>query len=488
MLRINRIKNSAKKLLILSTAAAASLAMSLTAFADEPYNSYSYDTWDEPIPSQSGYRVERTINGDGMDFQLIGRYYGADGESEINIDETTGLSNFMEPGGLFVTTSPSTGDLTVYLADTENARALRLKIVSETEAEIVTEFTRPDNGLYSNETFMPNKILADNAENVYVVVRSVNSGAVQFSSDGSFTGYYGANRVQVTAAVIAQNLWRKIASNEQIEGMRRNVPVEYANFDMDDDGFIYTVTETNVETDAVKKLNPAGYNIWDNSVGDKYEFGDIISGLYDATRYASYSTRLTDIDIGANGLMNVLDYETGRVFQYDRNARLICIFSTKNSTSDQKGTVTSPNAIETVGRRVFLLDGTKNDVTIFVETAFGAYLHNAFELYDQGRYTDAVADWKEVIKRDGCYTMAYIGLGKAALNNEEFTEALDYFKTAYDQDDYDKAFKYARDDFMRENFTAFVIVILVLIVLLIVRAVLKKKGIKLIKKKAKEAE
>ena len=40
--------------------------------------------------------------------------------------------------------------------------------------------------------------------------------------------------------------------------MARNVPVEYANFDIDADGFIYTVTEVSTSTDAVKKLNPSG--------------------------------------------------------------------------------------------------------------------------------------------------------------------------------------------------------------------------------------
>ena len=65
--------------------------------------------------------------------------------------------------------------------------------------------------------------------------------------------------------------------------MTRNVPVEYANFDIDADGFIYTVTEAaNTTTDAVKKLNPAGYNIWDNAVGDEYSFGDVASE-YDST-------------------------------------------------------------------------------------------------------------------------------------------------------------------------------------------------------------
>ena len=157
------MKNSLKRVLTLSMAAAAALAMTTTAFADEPYNSYNYDTWEDPIPSQSGYRVERTVTGAEMglsrlsdpedplfvsenasptlsdakdmymddersefwvadsknnrilrlnkDLEVIGRYYGVKGSSEINVDETTGLSNFMNPYGVYVMTSPITGDL-----------------------------------------------------------------------------------------------------------------------------------------------------------------------------------------------------------------------------------------------------------------------------------------------------------------------------------------------------------------------------------------
>ena len=238
-----RMKNSLKKLLALSMAAVTAMTMSVTAFADEPYNSYNYDTWEDAIPSQSGYRVERTVTGEEMgldrltdpedplfvsetavttldgamdffvddernefwvadsennrilrlneDLEIIGRYYGVSGDSEINVDETTGLSNFMNPYGLYVTTSPFTGDLTLYVADYDNSRVVKAKVVSETECELIHEYTRPEEALYTSQTFNPTKIVVDQAENVYAVVQSVNTGSVQFARDGSFTGFYG---------------------------------------------------------------------------------------------------------------------------------------------------------------------------------------------------------------------------------------------------------------------------------------------------------
>lgn len=524
------ISKKIKKILTLALTTSLCSVMTITAFADEPYNSYSYDAWEEPIPSQSAYRITDTITGEEMgleqlrdpnspyfvsedavitlsgakdlfcdddarefwiadtgnnriirvneDFKLRGVYYGVSGDSEINVDESTGLSNFAEPMGIYVKTSSYTNEKIVYIADNKNARVVKARLTLDNTLDLILEYTKPQEALYTATTFLPSKVLADNAENVYAVVTSVNTGAVQFSRDGSFTGFYGANRVEVTAKVIAQTIWRKFASNAQINAMERNVPSEYNNFDIDREGFIYTVTEKgNTSTDAVKKLNSAGYNIWNNNAGNEYKFGDITDAVWDSVQNKKHNIMLTDIVVDKQGRMNVLDFETGRVFQYDKNANLICIFGTKTSTADQRGSFSQPNAVETLGENVYVIDGSKNDITIFTTTTFGQQVHKAVDLYDEGKYVDAVPYWNNVLDRDGLYTLAYVGMGKASLNQEKYTEALDYFKLAYDRDDYDKAFKYAREDFLRDHFTAIIIIIAVLIILLIVRKILISKGI-----------
>lgn len=538
-----RIKNSMKKILCAGMAAVTALSMTVSAFAAEPYDSYIYDTWEDAIPSQNAYRIDRAVTGADMgldrlsdpedplfisedasarlnnckdlfldtdeqtfwvadtdnnrvlrldmNLKLTGVYTGVWGDTEINVGED-GESKFAAPSGIYSKRSLFTDELYIYIADYDNSRVVKASVESDRKLSLVQEYTKPETELYSVETFNPSKVIADLAENVYAVCTSVNTGSVQFNKDGEFQGYYGANRVEVTAKVIAQKLWRKIASNEQIAGMTRNVPVEYANFDIDEDGFIYTVTEAaNTTTDAVKKLNPAGYNIWDNSAGNEYTFGDV-AGEYDATTNSSYSTRLTDIVVSDNGIINVLDFATGRVFQYDRECNLLCIFGTKNSTNDQRGSFSNPNAVEAYGNNIYVIDGSKNDITVYSETTFGKLMHEAVELYDQGRYSEAKPIWQEVVSRDGGYPLAYIGLGKAALNDGEYSDALDYFETAYDQDDYDKAFKYAREEFCQDNFTAIIVIVVVVVVLLLVLARLHKKGIYIIKgrfgKKEKEGK
>ncbi|MCD7741091.1 MAG: hypothetical protein LUI06_02665 [Ruminococcus sp.] len=537
-------KGTLRRLTCLALAGCTALSLSLTAFADEPYESYNYDNWDEAIPSQVGYTVERTVTGEDMglerlstqgdslyysddasaslseakdiyafndeelwiadtgnnrilrlnsDLEVTGRYYGVIGESQLDTVATSEdgtESLFNEPQGLFVMTSPTTGLQTVYIADYSNSRVVRAYVKSDTELVLEQEFVQPTEALYTSQTFNPTKVLVDYAENVYAVVKSVNTGSVQFSSDGSFTGFFGANRVEVTASVIAQNLWRKIASNEQISGMSRNVPVEYANFDIDDDGFIYTVTEVSTDTDAVKKVNPAGYNIWDNSVGDEYTFGDNTTAVYDTATKTTYSTKLTDIAVDSDGLINVLDYETGRIFQYDRLCNLICIFGTKTSAADQRGSFSSPNAVDTLQDKVLVIDGsqTRNDLTVFVKTKFGESLHEAFALFDEGLYVEAASYWEEVIKCDGGYTYAHIGLGKADLKNGDYASAMERFEIANDKDDYDKAFEYYREEWLQNNFTGIAVVVIIIVVLLFARWILKRRGIKIFKRKKKKKE
>lgn len=505
-----------KRLIGIATALATISSMAISAFADEPYNTYSYDNWQDPIPSQAGYRVDRTVTGRDMGLEALSdptsEFYISknenpelDGPTDLFFEDNTetfwicdtnnnriircdsdlnmtgcyktltGTENttFKTPKGVYANVDAE-GNTILYVADSENGRGLKIKITGNTTAEVMVEFTKPDSQAYSAEAFTPSKILADKEENVYLLSTSINTGALRYDKNGEFQAFFGANRVEASAEVIARKVWRVFASEEQLEAMVSTVPTEFHNFDVDADGFIFTVTESaNVSTDAVKKLNPAGYNIWNNAAGNEYEFGDFAFGYEESS---AKSTKLTDVVIGDNDVINLLDYETGRVFQYDKDANLLFIFGTRSTPSEQEGSFTAPNAVETFGTNVYVIDGIKNDITVFAETIFGSYVHEASILNVQGKYTEAKSIWEEVIRRDGGYTMAHIALGKAALNDGEYEVAMEYFKTAYDQENYDKAYEYYRDDFLRSHFEVIVIVLFVLIVLILVWRSLKKRG------------
>lgn len=513
-----------KKMLCVLVAVILSVTTLATAvFAEDPYTAYNYNAWSVAIPSQNGYIVCDTITGTeiGLDqlsdpnsplfisetepnklsdakdfflspnneffivdtgnnriihtdfnFKLIGCYKTFTGSklTEEVTDEVTGETTtqpvlcLKSPYGIFVDE-----DDIMYISDRDNQRVIKCGL----DCEIITEYTRPDTQLYDSVSFYCTKVLVDAAKNVYVICPAVNKGAIMFSPSGAFVGYYGANRVEVTAEVIRNKLWRKFASEEQRASLVISTPVEYANFDIDHEGFIYTVTEVaDVSTDAVKKLNPAGYNILEATTNAaNMTFGDQQSITYSGTTYA---TRLTDVAVGDNGIINILDYTTGRVFQYDKECNLLFIFGCDQEA--QRGGFDNPNAVECHGEYIYVLDGRNNDITIYEETLFGEYVHEAVRMFNEGLYEDSLDLWREVVKRDGNYNMAYTAIGRALLNQDKYEEAMKYFKVAFEDIDYDRAFEADRQDMLRDNFTLIVVLLIALVVVVIVISQLQKKG------------
>lgn len=515
-------KNTKKLLCVLLTVILTCSLMAQAIFAEDPYESYNYDAWGSAVPSQNGYIVKDTITGADMgleqlsdpesplfisetepaelndakdfylspnneffivdtgnnriirtdiNFNLIACYKTFTGSKlteEVTLEDGTTeervVTDLKSPYGIFVDE-----DDIMYIADRDNQRVIKVGF----DCEIITEYTRPDTELYNSVSFYCTKVLVDAAKNVYVICPAVNKGAIMFSPSGSFIGFYGANRVQVTAEVIRNKIWRRFATESQAMSLAGTTPVEYANFDIDDEGFIYTVTEVaNVSTDALKKLNPAGTNILELTTNAAdLKFGDQETVTYSGTTYV---TRLTDVSIGDNGLINILDYTSGRVFQYDRECNLLFIFGCDQEA--QNGGFDNPNAIECLGNLIYILDGRNDDITIFEETLFGSYVHQAAELFNRGLYEESVGLWEEVLKRDGNYNMAYIALGRAYLNEDRYDEAVEYFKLAFQDDDYDRAFESRRKEMLRDNFTLIVVIIIALIVVGVVLGILKKKG------------
>lgn len=496
---------------------AAAMLCTGVAYADEPYDGYNYDWYGDPIPSQNGYVVEKVVTGKDigcgdlstpsdmfvsasdeiyiadtaysgtLDSNMKGRIIKTDSKFNlINAIEYLDFSEvgewlkrredavnagtldqsryaketslyFKGPTGVFVD-----DDDMIYVADNENERVVAFYAEKDDSGigygKVVAVYTRPEEEVFDQtQTFNPSKVLVDAAKNVYIVIDSTTKGAIVFSREGEFNGYFGANRVEKTGEVIMKAFWKLIFTREQIMRMRRNVPVEISNFDIDEDNFIYTVTETkNSDTDILKKLNSAGTNIFVNLGYDDYNFGDYLTKYY---RGKTYSSRITDVDIGDNGVINLLDLETGRIFQYSDECDLLFIFG---GTGSQKGTFTTVNAVESLGNNVFVLDGRKNSVTVFGRTEFGSIVHEAITLFNTGKYAESVGPWNEVLRRDSNYWWAYVGLGNAYLNQNDFETAMDYFYYN-SRMGYNEAFKGWRMAFIRENFTLFAVIIILLL-------------------------
>lgn len=433
-----------------------------TVFA-EPYEVYSYDRWGEAIPSQAGYVPEKSISGrdlgagdmsepTDMFFAPDGTLWIADSGNDriivtdpevsevIRIWDTftmpdgsgTGLSS---PQGVFVT------DERIYIADSGNSRIL----VCDTSGRVETEITKPESGVYDQKkTFQPRRVIADKAGNVYAVLGNITSGAAMFAPDGSFTGFYGANRVQPTAEIISDHFTGLFISDERRARRTRAIPSGISSFDIDGD-FIFTCTSSSTQTtDTVKKLGAAGNNIF---AGMEVTFGDY-TPMYDTSQNRVMQSAIVDIDISGDGSINCLDFTAGRIFQYDKDCNLLFIMGAE---AKQLGGFDHAAAIESREDRLYVLDSAKNTVTVFAETDFGSLVHYAAGLHNAGFYEEALEPWYEVLRRDGSYRRAYIGVASALLRREDYKGAMKYAKLADAGKIYDKAFEGWRRQWLHDH-------------------------------------
>ncbi|MDE5993295.1 MAG: NHL repeat-containing protein [Oscillospiraceae bacterium] len=483
--------SSFKKLLSLVSAAALAVsALTVNVSALETYDPYSYDRWGDPVASQAGYTAEKYVDGEtigcGSLFEPADLFISHDdlmyiadkGNNRIVITDldfnfVREMKEFSYNGETLTLKKPTgvyvdqyTGN--VYVCDTENDRVIKC----DTDGNVDRLFTKPDSELYDqNLTYNPSKVLVDKAGNVYVIVKSQTKGAVMFDINGEFLGFYGANRVEATAEVLANAFWNLIGTEAQRERRAKQTPIGFSNFDIDDDGFIFTVTESQeVDTDLVKKLNPRGDNILDSLGAADMTFGDIPPAYYSI--YSKKSS-LTDIDLGPNGELNILDFQHGRIFQYDKECWLLFIMG---GSGDQLGLFLSAAAIESHDNHLYVLDSRKNNITIFTRTVFGEIVTEAANLYNDGLYEESLEPWRNVLKYDGNYRRAYIGIGNALYNKYEYKEAMDYFEISISRVRYNRAFEGYRDQWLKENYVGAIIVIILLIVLLVVYNKMRKLG------------
>lgn len=481
------------------------LALMLTllttvALADEPYSAYQYDWYGDVHPSQNGYVATSTVRGLDIDgcgaftnpqdmfvSQKDRLFYIADTDNnrivvldenfkfirEIKeVKETDGSTTSLNhPEGVFVTDEGE-----IYIADTLNERVIGV----DKDNKVFASFYRPDVDAYDKDTFQPKKVIVDKSNNVFVLVDNISLGAIQFTYDKvnkvvSFKSFYGANRVQETSEVIKNKFFSIFLNDEQMAKRKKAAPVEFSNFDIDEDGFVYTVTRASSAektTDILKKLNPGGKNIFRDMGYSSYNYGNIYNRYFGGKNYFS---RIIDVDIGDNGIINLIDQETNKVFQYNEDCDLLFEFG---GTGDQLGLFSYPVAVESLGNKIYVLDMRKDSITTFERTQFGEYVHEAVALHLQGLYDDAKGLWEEVMRRDGNYWYAYVGVGRAYLNAGEYETAMYYFNHR-SESGYNKAFKYYRREFIRKNFTAMAIGLLVLIATIIVlKRFLRKRKIK----------
>ena len=455
--------------------------------AQSNFNSYTYDEWNGSVAAPASYQPVVALNGlqigagafnTPQDFYMDdkGNLYLADtGNSRIVVmDADLNLIKIMETvrmGGEEIPLSDIQGlhvteGGVIYAAQTSSNRVLII------ENDTVTgTIERPVSNLISDDfIFSPTKVGVDMYGRTYVLSKGCYSGLLQFDLDGSFMGYFGANKVEVTAEVIFNYMWKSILSDEQRAAMASILPIEYSNVDCSKDGFVYTSTVgTQLPKNQIKKLNPQGNNIYYGVGNAEINFGDE-ELIYTKGRVNQPS--FIDVKVNERDFIFGIDLTTGRVFERDQEGNLVAVLG---GLGNQLGTFTTPVAVEVYGNRVYVLDRLKNNITIFEPTEYGALVEEAICLYNEGLYVQSGEVWAEVLSRNGNSMLAYNGIGKVYAQEEEYTDALQYLRYSGDRYSYSRSFSKNRLVVVRQFGPAVIVVLIIVVVAVNLAGRLKKR-------------
>jgi tetratricopeptide (TPR) repeat protein len=119
------------------------------------------------------------------------------------------------------------------------------------------------------------------------------------------------------------------------------------------------------------------------------------------------------------------------------------------------------------------------ETIILTITEYGQLINEGLDYYKVGNYDASAKAWEKVLKLNGNYDLAYIGIGRALLRQDEYKEAMSYFKTKHDDVNYSKAFKLYRKEWIEDNIgIIFIIIVAVLATVIVVNTVkrIRKEG------------
>ena len=475
----------------------------IAANAEVPYDSYTYwtDVGEEnkAVENRQMYGATAIISAKSIgvnDFGEItdictdkdGRLYILDKESKITvldenqsllyeINKINGSIEYNEARGLYVER-----DGTIYICDTKNHRLLHVT----QKGELIKEIGVPDSGLIPDDfNYQPTAVATDSYGYMYVLSDGSFYGALLYSPELEFMGFYGANSVKGSLASVLSNIKNKLFSNnERKSNSSQNLPYCFVDIAIDDNGFVYTCngyTDKNSASGQIRRLSPGtGSNLLS---ADDINFTDTETNE-DYEKGALSKQDIMDVEIDSHGFIFGLESAYGKVFMYDENGTTLSVFGGGTGTGSQLGAFVnvSSMALGRDGERVFVSDKRTNYVTVFDITEFGRTVRSATELTVDGKYDRSRELWNSVIKADNNYQPAYSGLARISLNEENYSEAMRLAKLGYDRETYALAFENERTQFLNDYFIPIFISAVLLIELLIVFIVIKsKKHIVLIK-------
>ena len=454
-----------KRIALLLLAAALLLGVCPAALAGMPYKTFTLGVNKELVETQTAYEPVRSMirfgeetlkNPQDLRMGPDGNLYIADtGNKRVLVVSPQGelireikdKKNFKTPSGVNVDASGN-----IYVAD-ESARAV---LVYTADGTLIRSWEKPTHPLFGETApYKPRKVVNDKHGNQYICSKGNTNGIVQISpaGEGEFLGYYGANQSSVT---LLTALKKAVFTDEQLSSMAGIVPISVENVCIDEKGMVYAVSQTNDER-SLRRLNVAGRN----------------------TLTPDYWTELTTaVAVTEQGSVFTAN-ANGRIVEYTAEGDMLFVFGAFDSGDQRIGTFKSVSGmVVDDAYRLYVLDSVLGSIQVLEPTEFTSLVHQAFVLFQDGKYAESKAPWTEVQRMNSLFTYANTGMGEALYREDEYAEALQNFRNSGNRSGYSDAYWELRSNWLHTHVGLILIVLVAAVAAVqIIKAVNRKTGV-----------
>jgi len=154
-------------------------------------------------------------------------------------------------------------NMDIYVCDSEHEQI----IIADQSGAVKKYLKGPDSSLMpDNFLYQPYKMARDDKGYTYVLSLGCYYGALAYSPDDEFLGFYGANNVNASALDMLATLWDKLTQTDTKKSYStKALPYSFVDLAIDSEGYMVTCTgKTETDTNGtgqIRKLSPGGSDI-----------------------------------------------------------------------------------------------------------------------------------------------------------------------------------------------------------------------------------
>ena len=490
---------------ILSLAFALIIVLAPVISATVPYSTYTYsidgevlDSPDAYVPEQivssvslgladgKGLKNPSDIEADGIGniyitdkgnnrILVLNKYYEFKYEIVEFINQHGVKDSLNAPLSTFVVDD---GDFKgLYVCDSLNSRLL---IFEQETGEFIREIGKPESDLVDKDAgYSPVSCVVDKYGRIYVASSKTNEGIIVMTSAGDFINFIGAPKVTISALEALLQTFSSSASDNLVF-----IPTTYNTLDLDKTTgeFVYAtimygnnsvedmnkqeqqLTTKGSDGSPVRLLNANGTDIM-NRNGFFAPSGEVAikqDGVLTGPNAGAPKgpSQISDVASGPNGTWSIIDQKRSKIYTYDRDGNLLYIFGDRGS---QLGNLTQATAITYQDTNIIVLDTTTGAFTVYRRTEYANLLDDAIKLQNLREYRQASEKWDEVLAKNNNFDTAYVEKGKALYRDGQYAEAQQYFKNAFDIENYATTYKELRKISMEKYFLLVIVGIIAVI-------------------------